>query len=57
MNFFLKKAPCITELWRPNTKGSPNIKRDKIKVQEIKKVEKGFIAKIQVEATFSIYIE
>jgi endoglycosylceramidase len=50
-------TPGITELWIPNTSGEPIIKGENIKVQELKKVEGGFIAKIEVEATYSIYIE
>jgi endoglycosylceramidase len=50
-------TPGITELWIPNTNGEPIIKGENIKVQELKKVEGGFIAKIEVEATYSIYIE
>ena len=51
------EKPGITELWIPNTHGTPDIKGENIKVQELKKVDGGFIAKIQVEATYSIYIE
>lgn len=51
------ETPGITELWIPNYFGTPNIQGENIQIHELQKVEGGFIAKIQVNSTYSIYIE